>query len=64
MPIYKCGNKKYRIGTGKCMYKSRASAERAYAAYRAASHAEVRTEYISFVVQKLRSLKEKKEKTL
>jgi hypothetical protein len=34
MPVRKCG-KKYRIGSGKCMYKSKASAERAYATYRA-----------------------------
>jgi len=34
MPVKKCG-KKYRIGNGKCMYKS---AERAYAAYRAKKH--------------------------
>jgi hypothetical protein len=34
MPVKKCGNK-WRIGSGKCMYKSKAAAERAYAAYRA-----------------------------
>ena len=33
MPIYSCGNGKYRIGDGECMYRSRASAERAYVAY-------------------------------
>ena len=33
MPIYSCGNGKYRIGEGECMYTSRASAERAYVAY-------------------------------
>jgi HK97 family phage prohead protease len=33
MPIYSCGNGKYRIGEGECMYTSRDSAERAYAAY-------------------------------
>ena len=35
MPVHKCSNGKYRIGSGPCMYKSRASAEVAYAAYRA-----------------------------
>lgn len=35
MPVQKCGNGKYRIGSGKCMYKSKAAAERAYRAYRA-----------------------------
>ena len=33
MPIYLCSNGKYRIGDGECMYTSRDSAERAYAAY-------------------------------
>ena len=32
MPVRKCGNK-WRIGSGKCMYKSKAAAERAYRAY-------------------------------
>lgn len=33
MPIYACSNGKYRIGEGECMYESRDTAERAYAAY-------------------------------
>lgn len=33
MPIYSCGDGTYRIGDGKCIYRSRASAERAYVAY-------------------------------
>lgn len=35
MPVRSCGNGKYRIGSGRCMYKSKASANRAYQAYRA-----------------------------
>jgi hypothetical protein len=35
MPIKKCKNKKFRIGSGKCKYKSKSSAKRAYKAYRA-----------------------------
>lgn len=35
MPVSSCGGGKYRIGSGKCQYKSKASANRAYAAYRA-----------------------------
>ena len=38
MPVRKSSNGKYRIGTGKAIYKSKASAERAYAAYRAKKH--------------------------
>jgi len=34
MPVRKSGNK-WKIGSGKAMYKSKASAERAYKAYRA-----------------------------
>ena len=33
MPIYSCGDGRYRIGDGECIYRSRASAERAYVAY-------------------------------
>lgn len=40
MPVLKCSNGKYRIGSGDCIYKSRASAERAYAGYRAEKYTE------------------------
>jgi U3 small nucleolar ribonucleoprotein component len=33
MPVRSCGGGKYRIGGGKCIYKSKASALRAYKAY-------------------------------
>lgn len=33
MPVESCGNGKYRIGDGECMYTSRESAQRAYVAY-------------------------------
>lgn len=33
MPVKHCKNGKYRIGEGKCMYTSKAKAERAYKAY-------------------------------
>ncbi len=39
MPCVKCSNGKYRLGSGPCMYKSKESCERAYAAYRATKHA-------------------------
>ena len=38
MPVRKCSNGKYRIGSGKCMYSPRAVAERAYKGYRAKKH--------------------------
>ena len=40
MPVIKCSNGKYRIGSGDCVYHSRASAERAYAGYRASKYSE------------------------
>lgn len=33
MPVRKCSNGKYRIGSGDCVYNSKESAERAYRAY-------------------------------
>jgi hypothetical protein len=33
MPVKRCPNGKYRIGTGPCMYTSRKAALRAYQAY-------------------------------
>lgn len=35
MPVHKCANGKYRIGSGPCVYGSKAAADRAYRAYRA-----------------------------
>lgn len=33
MPVRKCSNGKYRIGSGDCIYTSKAKAEKAYKAY-------------------------------
>ena len=33
MPVRKCSNGKYRIGNGKCVYKTKSSANKAYKAY-------------------------------
>lgn len=38
MPVHKCPNGKYRIGSGKCVYDSKAAAERAYKGYLAHKH--------------------------
>lgn len=38
MPVHKCSNGKYRIGTGGCIYDSKAKAERAYKGYLAHKH--------------------------
>ena len=39
MPVARCGNGKYRIGSGPCMFRSKAKAESAYKAYTAKKHA-------------------------
>jgi hypothetical protein len=38
MPVIKCSNGKYRIGSGGCIYDSKAKAERAYKGYLAQKH--------------------------
>lgn len=39
MPVKKCSKTgKWRIGSGKAMYATKAAAEKAYAAYRAKKH--------------------------
>jgi len=41
MPVLSCrkrGKKMFRIGSGPCVYPTKAKAERAYAAYRAKKH--------------------------
>lgn len=38
MPVLKCKSGKYRIGSGPCIYTSKAAAERAYKAYLARKH--------------------------
>lgn len=38
MPVVRCPNGKYRIGGGKCIYGTKAAAERAYKGYRGAKH--------------------------
>jgi len=35
MPVHKCPNGKFRIGSGKCMYDSKEKAEKAYKGYMA-----------------------------
>ena len=40
MPVLKCSNGKYRIGSGDCVYRSKASAERAYRGYLGSTYGE------------------------
>lgn len=38
MPVSKCPNGKFKIGSGKCMYDSKAKAEKAYKGYMVKKH--------------------------
>lgn len=38
MPVIKCSNNKWRIGSGKCMYDTKQKATKAYQAYLAKKH--------------------------
>jgi hypothetical protein len=33
MPVIKCPNGKYKIGSGKCIYSTKSAADKAYKAY-------------------------------
>ena len=44
MPVHKCPNGKYKIGSGKCMYESKAKAESAYKGYLAQKREELKYE--------------------
>lgn len=39
MPVAQCGNGKWRIGTGKCIYKTKRDAESAYRGYLGSKYA-------------------------
>ncbi len=41
MPVLKCPNNKWRIGTGPCMYDTKEKADKAYQAYLAKKHTEL-----------------------
>ncbi len=61
MPVSKCPNGKYRIGSGKCMYDSKAKAEAAYSAYLAQKHSSKNEEILSIkelIEEELKELKE------
>ncbi len=42
MPVRKCSNGKWRIGSGKCMYNTKKAAMKAYKAYLAKKHSKKR----------------------
>ncbi len=44
MPVHKCSNGKYKIGSGECIYDSKAKAESAYKGYLASKRKELKNE--------------------
>jgi hypothetical protein len=62
MPVHKCPNGKYRIGSGKCIYDSKAKAERAYAGYRASKHMNEAKEEITNFKLEVQLIREELEK--
>ena len=44
MPVSKCSNGKWKIGSGDCIYSSKAKAEQAYKGYLASKHEEMKYE--------------------
>lgn len=47
MPVSKCPNGKYRIGSGGCMYDSKEKAEKAYKGYLASKREDLKYEISS-----------------
>jgi len=47
MPVHKCPNGKFRIGSGNCMYDSKEKAEKAYKGYLASKREELKYEISS-----------------
>ena len=46
MPVKKCPNGKWKIGSGKCMYDSKAKAESAYKGYLAQKREDLKHEIV------------------
>lgn len=64
MPVHKCPNGKYRIGSGKCQYDSKAKAEAAYKAYLAQKHSSKNEDIRSITELIEAELKELKNESL
>ena len=56
MPVSKCPNGKYKIGSGKCMYDSKAKAEKAYKGYMAHKHMNELKDELIFELEDLKKI--------
>ena len=61
MPVTKCSNGKYKIGSGACMYDSKEKAESAYKGYLAKKHENLKYK-ISSLSKDLNIIKEELDK--
>lgn len=59
MPIHKCPNGKYKIGSGKCMYDTKESAEKAYKGYLASKHSDKANEEADNLINKIKEERKK-----
>lgn len=59
MPVYKCSNGKYKIGSGKCMYDTKEKAESAYKGYLAKEHVQETKREIEISLEDLNAMDEK-----
>lgn len=58
MPVHKCPNGKWRIGSGKCQYDSKEKAERAYRAYLAQKHSDKSNEVLTRILEERIKIRE------
>ena len=56
MPVHKCPNGKFRIGSGECMYDSKDKAEKAYKGYKAKKHANELIENMNKIIKEYRMI--------
>ena len=61
MPVTKCSNGKYKIGSGNCMYESKEKAEKAYKGYLASKREEMKYE-IEILSKDLNKIREELDK--
>ncbi len=62
MPVTKCSNGKWKIGSGKCMYDSKEKAEKAYKGYMVKKHMHEMKYEIKISLEDLEKMDKKLEK--
>lgn len=62
MPVHKCPNGKFRIGSGNCIYDSKKKAEKAYKGYLARKHMHELKDEIEISLEDLNTMDKKLKK--